>query len=142
MPIESAERDRRRELLRAHLDAENTGDLDAVMTTFATDAIMLYNAIPFTTPEAIRGAHQYIGFAQGPGAFEGARNIIERESFTDTDIVIEGRLCGAHEREFLGFRPSSRAVELPFVAFYRFDRGGKLISERVVMNLGPLQASE
>jgi hypothetical protein len=30
-------------------------------------------------------------------------------------------------------------VELPFVAFYRFDDNGKLTSERVVMNLGPLQ---
>jgi len=30
-------------------------------------------------------------------------------------------------------------VELPFVAFYRFDNNGKLTAERVVMNLGPLQ---
>jgi hypothetical protein len=28
---------------------------------------------------------------------------------------------------------------MPFVAFYRFDDDGKLTSERVVMNLGPLQ---
>ena len=33
---------------------------------------------------------------------------------------------------------SRRKVELPFVAFYRFDNTDKLISERVVMNLGVL----
>jgi len=49
------------------------------------------------------------------------------------------RLLGAHGSEFLGFQPTGRAVELPFVAFYRFDDDGKLSSERVVMNLGPLR---
>lgn len=142
MPVDDTERQRRRALLYAHLEAENAGDLDAVMATFDPDAVMHYNTIAFATPEAIRGAHLYIGFAQEAGAFAGARNLIDRESFTDTDIVIEGRLCGAHEREFLGFAPSGRAVELPFVAFYQFDAGGALISERVVMNLGPLQSPD
>lgn len=142
VPIENAERDRRRELLRAHLDAENAGDVDAVMSTFAAGAVMVYNAMPFATPEAIRGAHEYIGFAQGAGAFDGARNIADRESFTDTDIVIEGRLCGVHARDFMGFKASDRQVELPFVAFYEFDAAGQLARERVVMNLGPLQTSD
>jgi hypothetical protein len=31
-----------------------------------------------------------------------------------------------------------REVELPYVAFYRFDGDSKLVSERVVMNLGTL----
>jgi hypothetical protein len=37
------------------------------------------------------------------------------------------------------FQPTGRDVELPFVAFYRFDDDGKRSSERVVMNLGPLR---
>jgi steroid delta-isomerase-like uncharacterized protein len=142
MPIEETERERRRALLRAHLDAENAGDADAVMATFAADAVMIYNALPFASPEAIRGAHEYIGFAQGPGAFADARNEIDRESFTDTDIVIEGRMCGVHARDFMGFALSGRKVELPFVAFYQFDAAGKLANERVVMNLGPLRGTD
>lgn len=138
MPIDETERERRRALLHAHLDAENANDVAAVMTTFAPDGVMVYNSMPFATSEAIRGAHEYIGFAQGAGAFAGARNVVDHESFTDTDIVIEGRLCGVHERAFLGFEPSGRTVELPFVAFYQFDAAGQLASERVVMNLGPL----
>lgn len=138
MPIDT-ERERRRALLRAHLDAENANHVDAVMTTFATSAVMVYNTVPFATPDAIRGAHEYIGFAQGAGAFDGARNVVDRESFTDTDIVIEGRLCGVHARDFMGFQASGTRVELPFVAFYEFDAASQLASERVVMNLGPLQ---
>jgi hypothetical protein len=32
-------------------------------------------------------------------------------------------------------------VELPWVAFYRFDAHDKLVSERIVMDLGTLGAS-
>ena len=84
MPIEEAERTRRRGLLYAHLDAENANDVDAVMGTFAPDAAMTYNTIPFATSDAIRAAHERIGFASAPGAFQNPRNVIDRESFTDT----------------------------------------------------------
>jgi hypothetical protein len=96
--------------------------------------------MPFDNGAAIRAAHEHIGFSRAPGAFADARNVVDRESFTDLDIVVEGRLCGTHVRAFMGFAPSGRKVELPFVAFYRFDPDGTLSSERVVMNLGPLLA--
>jgi hypothetical protein len=138
MEITEAERDRRRRLLHAHLAVENAGDTSAVMATFSDDAVMLFNAVPFRSGPDIRAAHEYFGFTDGPGAFASPQNIVDRESFTDTDIVIEGRLVGVHKDEFLGFAPSGREVELPFVSFYGFDADGKLSSERVVMNLGPL----
>jgi len=43
--------------------------------------------------------------------------------------------------KFQGIEATGRNVELPFVAFYHFDKTDKLISERVVMNLGALVAS-
>jgi hypothetical protein len=138
MPINQAERDRRRALLKAHIDAENRGDMDAVMRTFSADAVMHYNATPFPTGDAIAAAHAYLGFSQAPGAFKNPVNVVDRESFTDTDIVVEGRLCAVHQGEFLGFKATGRAVELPFTAIYCFGDDGKLTSERVVMNLGPL----
>jgi hypothetical protein len=138
MEITEAERDRRRHLLHAHLAVENAGDTSAVMATFSDGAVMLFNGVPFRSTPEIRAAHEYFGFTDGPGAFASPRNIVDRESFTDTDIVIEGRLVGVHKDEFLGFAASGREVALPFVAFYGFDADGKLSSERVVMNLGPL----
>lgn len=140
MPIEHSERERRRALLRAHYKAENEPDLDAIMRTFAADAEMVYNRQSFPTDASIRLAHGYIGFSSARGAFSGIHNVVDREHFTDTEIVVEGRLCGRHCGEFQGFAPTDRDVELPFVAFYAFDAAGRLVSERVVMNLGPLGA--
>ena len=75
-----------------------------------------------------------------PGALSGLQAIIDEEHFTLEETVIEGRLRGKHSSEFLGFEPTDAEVELPFVAFYRFDDSGKLTSERVVMNLAPLKS--
>ena len=88
----------------------------------------------------IRWAHGYIGMSAAPGAFSGLRAVVDQEHFTDAETVVEGRVCGTHSAEFLGFAPTGRNVELPFVAFYRFDADGKLASERVVMDLGSLRA--
>ena len=139
MPIDATERERRRALLKQHYAAENDHDLDRIMDTFADDAVMHYNRLRLEDDEAIRGAHTLIGMSASPGAFSSVRAIIDEEHYTDEETVVEGRLCGKHSNEFLGYAPTERDLELPFVAFYRFDDNGKLTSERVVMNLGPLQ---
>jgi diazepam-binding inhibitor (GABA receptor modulator, acyl-CoA-binding protein) len=138
-PLDDRERERRRALVRAHYAAENDHDLERIMATFSADAVMLYNRQSFPSGEAIRLAHGYMGMSAAPGALGGLRAIVDQEHFTDAETVIEGRVCGRHNGEFLGFPPTQRHVELPFVAFYRFDANGKLTSERVVMNLGPLR---
>ena len=139
MTIDATERGRRRALLEEHYAAENDHDLDRIMETFADDAVMHYNHLPLEDDQAIRGAHILIGKSASPGAFSGVRAIIDEEHYTDEEIVVEGRVCGKHTNEFLGFASTERDVELPFVAFYRFDNNDKLTSERIVMSLGPLQ---
>ncbi len=138
MPIDDRERERRRALVHAHYAAENDHDLERIMDTFAKDGVMLINRQSFPGSEEIRLAHGYIGMSASPGALRDLRVINDEEHFTDDETVIEGRVCGRHASEFFGFSPTDRDVELPFVAFYRFDENGKLTSERVVMNLGPL----
>lgn len=140
MPIDDTERARRRTLLHAHYAAENAHDLEGIMHTFSKDGVMLYNRQEFPSDETIRWAHGYMGMSAAPGAFGGLRAVIDAEHFTDAEIVVEGRVCGSHGAEFLGFEPTGRDVELPFVAFYRFESDGKLSSERVVMNLGSLRS--
>jgi hypothetical protein len=140
MPIDDAERARRRALLHAHFSAENNNDLERIMETFSADSEMLYNRQSFRDHDRIRQAHSYMGFS-AQGAFSGLRTVPDHEHFTADEIVIEGRLCGKHVGEFEGFPATNRDVELPYVAFYRFDADGKLESERVVMNLGSLGRS-
>ncbi len=73
--------------------------------------------------------------------FKDIHNYIDIEHFTEDEIIVEGRLCGKHVGDFQGIEATGRNVELPFVAFYHFDKTDTLISERVVMNLGVLLAS-
>ena len=141
MPITDSEKTRRRALLKTHCEVENDHDMDGIMATFAPDGEMLYNRIPFTDPQSIRGAHGLIGFSGTDGAFKDIHQYIDVEHFTEDEIIVEGRLCGKHVGEFQGFEATGRNVELPFVAFYHFDKTDKLISERIVMNLGVLVAS-
>ena len=138
MRIDTDEETRRRRLLDAHYAAENDAHLDRIMATFASGAEMLYNGQRFTDPDGIRWAHAYIGMSEAAGAFTGLENIRDREHVTAGEIVVEGRLRGTHTGEFQGYPPTGREVELPFVAFYRFDASGLLVSERVVMNLAAL----
>ncbi len=141
MLITDGEKTRRRALLKAHYDAENGHDMNAIMATFSPDCELLYNRTPFTEPQSIRAAHDLMGFSGTDGAFEDIHNYIDVEHFTDDEIIVEGRFSGKHVREFYGIEATGRNVELPFVAFYHFDKTDKLISERVVMNLGVLVAS-
>lgn len=140
MPISEDEKTRRRALLKAHYDAENDHNMDAIMKTFSPDCEMVYNRISFKNLEAINGGHLQIGFSNTEGAFEDMQNIIDAEHFTDDEIIIEGRLSAKHVREFSGIEAKGQKVELPFVAFYHYDETDTLISERVVMNLGALIA--
>ena len=141
MEIDAKERDRRRRLLAAHYAAENAHDLEGVMRTFSGEAEMLYNRQRFSDDSSIRWAHGYIGLSDVPGAFADIRTERDHEHFTAEEIVVEGRLCGKHVGEFQGYAPTQRDVELPFVGFYKFDAAGKLVSERIVMNLGVLGVS-
>jgi len=141
MPITDREKTRRRALLKTHYDVENDHDMNGIMATFAPDGEMLYNRIPFTGQKSIRDAHRLIGFSDTDGAFKDIQHYIDVEHFTEDEIIVEGRLCGKHVGEFQGFKATDRNVELPFVAFYHFDKTDKLVSERVIMNLGVLVAS-
>lgn len=136
--IDPQEQERRRALLAAHYDAENDRDIARVMATFAEGAEMIYNGQRFAEPDHIRWAHTYFGMSELPGAFAEVRSIRDREHYTADEVIVEGRMCGVHVAEFQGHPPTERAVELPFVTFYRFDADGLLASERVVMDLGTL----
>lgn len=140
MPITDSEKTRRNALLEAHYDVENNHDIDGIMATFSPDCEMLYNRIPFADPQSIRYAHSSVGFSDA-GAFAGIYHHIDAKHFTEDEVIVEGRLTGKHVGDFQGIEATERNIDLPFVAFYRFDDADKLISERIVMNLGVLIAS-
>ena len=63
MSIDTAERERRRELVRSHLAAEIHHDLDAVTDTFAENTEMFYDGHSFKDHDSIHNAHIYMGIS-------------------------------------------------------------------------------
>ncbi len=138
MSINESERQRRKALVYAHMATENGHDVDAVMATFADDTEMIFNGLSVRDHKIIHHLHSQFAFSPDQSAITGTRLVADREHFTDDEVVIEGRLCGRHVADWGAYPATGRDVELPYVAFYRFDDDGKLSSERVVMDFGPL----
>jgi predicted ester cyclase len=143
MSIDDIERERERErwrrLVRAHVAAENAHDLPAIMATFAEHAIGVINEQVATTPDTIAQGHALFGLSATPGIFTSLQVIHEREHFTDEEIVYEGRFHGVHTGAAPGFPPpSGQTLDLPYIVVYRFDREGKLVSERARIDFSPI----
>jgi hypothetical protein len=138
MPVDDAEKERRRRLQKAHSDAEIAGDLAAVMATFSEDPENTFNSQVFIGHAAIAQAHAGFGFdRQTPGSLENIVAVVESEFFTDEEIVIMGYLEGDHVGPVGMLPPTNSRIRLRFTNAYRFDAADKLVSERVVMNLAP-----
>jgi hypothetical protein len=130
-----------RRLVDLHMGEENAHDLPGVMQTFSTRGEMIFNGIPFLTPEAIAQGHVLFGMSQMQGALAQTQVVPEREYYTDDSVLIEGRVVANHVGNVLGFVGKGKPVSLPYSAIYQFDRGGKLLSERIVMDWTPLAVS-
>jgi hypothetical protein len=133
-----AARERLRSLVAAHVGEENDHDLAGILDTFSDQSEMVINGRAFRDRESIRQGHIDFGMSSAAGGLSGTRVEPGRQYFSDGVLLVEGRVLGKHVGDAAGFRATNRDVELPYMAFYRFDARGKLVSERIVMNWGPL----
>ncbi len=112
-----------------HLRAENEHGIDAILETFAEDAVMVFAGRDYAGREAIARLHEGLGFGN-----RGALSKIEvaeiRRHDIDTGIVSEQRLRGRHTGTFEGIEATGKLVEVPVCTVYEFDREGRLVSER------------
>ena len=138
MPIDDAERERRRRLKQVHVDAEAARDLPAIMATFAEKAELLFNHTAAYDLDAIARGHAEFGFSNEPGALENVRGTVVREYFTEHDIIVVGFLVAKFVRPFGSVPPTNTEVLIPLINAYRFDAAGKLVREHAVLNLGAL----
>jgi hypothetical protein len=138
LSVSEAERTRRRNLTAAHVAEENQHDIDGLMNTFSEHAEVSVQGVATQDRELIRQGHVEGGFSNTPGSLENLRVEPKIEYITDDEIVFEGRLVGTHVRPMNGFPPTNREVAIPYIAFYRFDADGKLVSERLTFNWGVL----
>jgi steroid delta-isomerase-like uncharacterized protein len=119
-------RERREQLVREHMESENTHDFDVTLETFEHPR---YEIVP--TGEVYDGADEVNRYYQETrGAFPDQRNELIAMYHSDDAVIIEFWLRGTHEGELRGMPPTGKSFECKVVAFFLFEEE-RLVCERV-----------
>jgi steroid delta-isomerase-like uncharacterized protein len=121
-------RDKMREVLIEHVEAENVHDAARVLATYAREAPVFEDVaagVRYEGGEAIV-SDNYRHLWDG---FPGLKREIIRWTFGDDSAVIELRLTGKHEGTFRGVPASGRDLEFRIIAHFQFDDEGRIAQE-------------
>ena len=120
-------KDRMKEVVLAHLKAEDDNSEEAVLATYTPDAPVFLD-IPTSNrlegPEAIIGNYKSLW-----DGFPGLTREITRWTYGDDAIVLELTLVGKHDGTYRGMPPTGRDVRLPIVAHFQFGEDGLIKQE-------------
>src|SRR3954469_3360224 len=120
-------RETREQIVREHMESENTHDLDVTLATFADHP--RYEII--TTGEVYDGAAQLDRYYQETrAAFPDQRNELIALHRADDAVIVEFWLRGTHNGEFRGVPPTGKSFECRMSAFFLFE-DERLVNERV-----------
>ena len=118
--------EKRRQLVREHVEAENAGDWEAALATFEHPR---YEYV--ASDEVYDGADEVMAlWLELERAFPG--QLIEVSEMHDSGdtVLIEAVARGIHAGPYRGLPPTGRSYELPFLGLFVFEGEG-LICERV-----------
>ena len=117
-------RERREAIVREHVDAENRGDVEAVIATFDRPRYEVNG-------EASDGAGQVRDLLHGIlRAFPDFRAEDGKTHHSDDAVIAEGRVTGTHDGPFAGIPPTGRRIDYPLVAIFEFEED-RLVCEKV-----------
>jgi steroid delta-isomerase-like uncharacterized protein len=119
-------RERRRAVVREHMESENRHDFDATIRTFAHPRYELIATGEIHDGEA--AVREY--FATSRAAFPDQRNEVRAIHDTDAGVVVEFDLLGTHRGPLRGIPPTGREFRCPMVALFLFE-GDRIVCERV-----------
>jgi steroid delta-isomerase-like uncharacterized protein len=117
----------REQIVRKHMESENTHDFDVTLATFADHP--RYEIVP--TGEVYDGAEAVSRYYQETRtAFPDQRNELIALHHSDDAVIVEFLLRGTHNGEFRGVPPTGKSFECRMAAFFLFDHE-RLVNERV-----------
>ncbi len=119
-----------------HLGAEMAGDVPAIVATFAKDGHLSFNGVRYDTPERLTAFHK--DFRLGRPRHAIGHRGRDRPPALHTRQRGRGVPRARARAVALGEAPAGRAVAFPMCVIYRFDEGGKLLSERAYADSGSL----
>jgi steroid delta-isomerase-like uncharacterized protein len=119
-------KEKREQLVREHMESENTHDFDVTLETFEHPR---YEIVP--TGEVYDGADEVSRYYQETrAAFPDQRNELIAMYHSDDAVIIEFWLRGTHKGELRGMPPTGKSFECKVVAFFLFEED-RLVCERV-----------
>jgi predicted ester cyclase len=119
-------------VIRAHLEAENVGDVAATLASFARPC---YEVVPMDTFADSGSVEGFLTmFFAG---FPDLRQEIVLAHHAGSAVIVEMRNTGTHGGEFAGLAPTGRRIEVPSCNLFLFE-GADLIRERIYFDLGTL----
>ncbi len=124
---------KREQLVRDHVEAENASDFDAALATFEHPR---YEYV--ATDEVHDGAEAVMAhWMEYERAFPDQLVEIVKLHSSDEAVLMEAVARGTHTGPFRGLPPTGRRYELPFLGIFVFE-GEKLICERVYLDTGTM----
>jgi steroid delta-isomerase-like uncharacterized protein len=118
--------EKREQLVREHMESENTHDFDVTLETFEHPR---YEIVP--TGEVYDGAEEVNRYYQETrAAFPDQRNELIAMYHSNDAVIIEFWLRGTHKGELRGMPPTGKSFECKVVAFFLFEED-RLVCERV-----------
>jgi steroid delta-isomerase-like uncharacterized protein len=124
---------KREQLVRAHVEAENAADFEAALATFEHPR---YEYV--ATDEVHDGAAEVMAhWKEYERAFPDQFVEIMKLHSSDEAVLMEAVARGTHTGPFRGLPPTGRSYSLPFLAIFVFE-GDKLVCERVYLDSGTM----
>lgn len=120
-------RQRREDIVMAHVDAENRHDVEGTIATFHYPRYEV-NGQPSEGEAAVRALLQ--GFMHG---FPDLHTQISTMRHTDDAVFGEAHITGTHGGEWAGIPPTGHRVEVAIAAIFEFN-GDRLLCEKVYMD--------
>lgn len=123
----SLTKDRMREVIIEHVEAENANDPQRVVATYSSDTPVFEDV-----PSGVRyvGGDDIVGnYRHLWDGFPGLTREVTRWTFGEDSVVIELTLRGRHEGTFRGVPPTGRDAALRVIAHFQFDAEGRIQQE-------------
>lgn len=133
VPISDKLREARERVLRTHLDAHCSGDVDAVVATFARPRMEL-----IASGRVIDGADALRAYlVERRRAFPDQAFEVICHHHSDRAVVSEHWMSGTHLGEVHGVEPSGKRFRARMASIFDFD-GEALVNQRVYYDAGTI----
>ena len=121
-------------VVRIHIDAENTGDLDAMIASFHRPR---YEVVPIgVVSEGETAVRELV--AGLVAAFADFHFTPLKTHHSDDAVVVEARMTGTHRAPWAGIEPSGGKMDIRLACIFDFE-GDCLVNETVYFDLATLQ---